>query len=43
VSKNISDQIVEILVEAGVKRVYAVTGESLNLVNDSIRRDGKLQ
>jgi hypothetical protein len=24
-SKNVSDQIVEMLVEAGVKRVYAVT------------------
>jgi hypothetical protein len=37
-SKNISDQIVEMLVEVGVKRVYAVIGDSRNLVNDSIRR-----
>jgi pyruvate dehydrogenase (quinone) len=27
------------LVEAGVKRVYA-TGDSLNPVNDAVRRDG---
>ena len=42
-SKNISDQLVEMLVEAGVKRVYAVTGDSLNPVNDAVRRDGRLQ
>ena len=42
-SKNISDHLVEMLVEAGVKRVYGVTGDSLNPVNDAIRRDGRLQ
>jgi pyruvate dehydrogenase (quinone) len=42
-SKNISDYLVEMLVEAGVKRVYGVTGDSLNPVNDAIRRDGRLQ
>lgn len=42
-SKNVSDRIVEILVSAGVKRVYAVTGDSLNPVNDAVRRDGRLQ
>jgi pyruvate dehydrogenase (quinone) len=41
--KNISDHLVEMLVEAGVKRVYGVTGDSLNPVNDAIRRDGRLQ
>ncbi|MGI2219422.1 thiamine pyrophosphate-binding protein [Shewanella baltica] len=42
-SKNVSDHLVEMLVEAGVKRVYAVTGDSLNPVNDAVRRDGRLQ
>ena len=42
-SKNVSDHIVEMLVVAGVKRVYAVTGDSLNPVNDAVRRDGRLQ
>ncbi|MBE0649663.1 MAG: ubiquinone-dependent pyruvate dehydrogenase [Bacteroidales bacterium] len=42
-SKNVSDRIVEMLVEAGVKRIYAVTGDSLNPVNDAVRRDGRLQ
>ena len=41
-SKNVSDQLVEMLVQAGVKRVYAITGDSLNPVNDAIRRDGRL-
>lgn len=42
-SKNVSDHLVEILVEAGVKRIYAITGDSLNPVNDAVRRDGRLQ
>lgn len=42
-SKNVSDQIVETLVAAGVKRIYAITGDSLNPVNDAVRRDGRLQ
>lgn len=42
-SKNVSDHIVEMLIAAGVKRVYAVTGDSLNPINDAVRRDGRLQ
>lgn len=42
-SKNISDYLVETLVNAGVKRIYAVTGDSLNPVNDAVRRDGRLE
>lgn len=41
--KNVSDHIVNMLAEAGVKRIYAVTGDSLNPVNDAVRRDGRLQ
>lgn len=42
-SKNVSDQLVEVLVEAGVKRIYAVTGDSLNHVNDAVYRNGKIK
>ena len=42
-AKNVSDQLVEMLVNAGVKRVYAITGDSLNPVNDAIRRDGRIE
>ncbi|MGI9527029.1 MAG: thiamine pyrophosphate-dependent enzyme, partial [Weeksellaceae bacterium] len=31
------------LKQAGVKRIYAVTGDSLNPVNDAIRRDGEIE
>src|ERR1700761_2434181 len=40
---NIADQIVEMLVENGVKRFYAVAGDSLNQQNDAIRRNGKIK
>jgi pyruvate dehydrogenase (quinone) len=42
-SKNVSDQLVETLVAAGIKRIYAVTGDSLNHVNEAIQRNGKIQ
>ena len=42
-SKTVSDQLVTMLVQAGVKRVYAVTGDSLNFVNDAIRRSGAIE
>ncbi|RCH54276.1 ubiquinone-dependent pyruvate dehydrogenase [Mucilaginibacter hurinus] len=42
-AKNVADQLVEMLVSAGIKRIYAVTGDSLNEVNDAVRRSGKIQ
>ena len=42
-AKSVADQLVEMLVNAGVKRIYAVTGDSLNEVNDAVRRNGKIQ
>ncbi|MCK0204421.1 thiamine pyrophosphate-dependent enzyme [Ornithobacterium rhinotracheale] len=42
-AKRVADQLVEMLVEAGVKRVYGITGDSLNPVNDAIRNDGRLE
>ncbi len=42
-AKNISDQLVDMLAKAGVKRIYAVTGDSLNEVNDAVRRSGKIE
>ena len=41
-SKNVADQLIETLVEAGIKRIYAVTGDSLNEVNDAARRSGEI-
>jgi len=42
-AKTVADQLVEMLVNAGIKRIYAITGDSLNEVNDAVRRNGKLQ
>jgi pyruvate dehydrogenase (quinone) len=42
-NKNISDQIVEALVEAGIQRIYAITGDSLNHVNAAVHRNGKIK
>jgi pyruvate dehydrogenase (quinone) len=42
-NKNISDQLVEILVDAGIQRIYAVTGDSLNHVNAAVHRNGKIK
>lgn len=41
-AQNVSEQLVDMLVNAGVKRIYAVTGDSLNPVNDAIRRDKRI-
>lgn len=42
-AKSVADQIVEILVANNVKRIYAVTGDSLNYLNDAVRRNGKIK
>ncbi|NOW95928.1 thiamine pyrophosphate-dependent enzyme [Mucilaginibacter sp. SG564] len=42
-SKKIADQIVEMLIENGVKRIYAVAGDSLNELNDAVRRNGGIR
>lgn len=42
-AKNVADQLVEMLLNAGIKRIYAVTGDSLNEVNDAVRRNGQIQ
>lgn len=38
--KKVADQLVETICLAGIKRIYAVTGDSLNEVNDAVRRAG---
>ncbi len=42
-AKKVADQLVETLLEAGIKRVYAVTGDSLNEFNNAVKQNGKLQ
>lgn len=40
--QNVSEQFVDILVRAGVKRLYGVVGDSLNPVVDAIRRNSAI-
>ncbi|MFF1836585.1 pyruvate dehydrogenase [Streptomyces sp. NPDC058231] len=40
--QNLSEQFVDILVRAGVKRMYGVVGDSLNPVVDAIRRNAAI-
>ena len=40
--KTVAHLVVDVLAEAGVKRVYGVSGDSLNGITDSIRSTGTL-
>lgn len=40
---RVADQLVEMLLKAGIRRVYAITGDSLNEFNDAVRRHPELK
>src|ERR1700754_978174 len=40
---KVADQLVDALLAAGIKRIYAITGDSLNELNDAVRRIQELQ
>ncbi len=42
-SKTIADLLVETLSDAGVQRIWGVTGDSLNGINDSLRRFKRIE
>jgi pyruvate dehydrogenase (quinone) len=42
-AQTVADQFAEILVVAGVKRIYGIVGDSLNGLTDSLRRQGKIE
>ncbi|PYT96225.1 MAG: ubiquinone-dependent pyruvate dehydrogenase [Acidobacteria bacterium] len=42
-AKRVADLLVDVLVEAGVQRVYGVSGDSLNAITDSIRTRRDMQ
>ncbi|PXW91279.1 pyruvate dehydrogenase (quinone) [Nitrosomonas sp. Nm84] len=39
---TVAEQLVEMLKSAGIRRIYGVTGDSLNFFNDALRRDGSI-
>jgi pyruvate dehydrogenase (quinone) len=40
---TVAEQMVKTLVDAGVKRIYGIVGDSLNGIIDAIRREGSIQ
>src|ERR1700756_5614233 len=40
---TVAERMVKTLVEAGVKRIYGIVGDSLNGIIDAIRREGSIQ
>ena len=42
-ARNVADQFAEVLVAAGVKRIYGIVGDSLNGLTDSLRRQGRIE
>lgn len=41
--KNVAQQVVDQLAGAGVERLYAITGDSLNALTDAITKDGRIK
>ncbi len=41
--KNVSQFLVDTLADAGVKNIYAITGDSLNALTDAISKDGRIK
>jgi thiamine pyrophosphate-dependent acetolactate synthase large subunit-like protein len=37
---TVADSLLEVLVHAGVRRIYGVVGDSLNSFSDAVRRSG---
>jgi pyruvate dehydrogenase (quinone) len=42
-ARKVAEQVVDMLVKAGIKRIYAVTGDSLNELNDAVRRNDDIK
>ncbi|MDE5833790.1 MAG: ubiquinone-dependent pyruvate dehydrogenase [Desulfovibrio sp.] len=41
--RTVAEQITDMLAGAGVKRIYAITGDSLNALTDALVRDGRIR
>ncbi len=42
-TKKVASQVVDIMANAGVKNLYAITGDSLNALTDAISKDGRIK
>src|SRR3954469_19132202 len=41
-AKTVSEVLIELLAQAGVKRIFGVAGDALNGLTDAIRKDGRI-
>lgn len=41
--RKVADQVAQMIADAGVKHLYAITGDSLNYLTDAIVRDGRVK
>lgn len=41
--KKVADQVAEMIADAGVKHIYAITGDSLNDLTDALVKDGRVK
>ena len=41
--KNVAEGVVDMLAAAGIKNIYAITGDSLNALTDAISKDGRIR
>lgn len=39
-ARTVADQLIEVLIQAGVRRIYGLVGDSLNPIVDAVRRSG---
>ena len=42
-AKKIAEQLIDTLVKSGDERIYAVTGDSLNEVNEAVRKNDQIK
>ncbi len=42
-TKKVADQVAEMIADAGVRHIYAITGDSLNDLTDALVRDGRVK
>ena len=38
--QTVADRLLDVLVQAGVRRIYGMVGDSLNAFSDAVRRSG---
>ena len=41
--RTAADQVAEMMIDAGIKRVYGVVGDSINPIVDTIRRNDGIE